>query len=94
MKRHQNEQNAFQKTSICNDDLNLRQNEKFGIFINVFLKKKILMFFSMREAQFHSAAPPISAPNQSQTSVSQLDPGKPSFFDFPIPNTFFFVEWG
>ncbi|NP_001355457.1 Band 7 domain-containing protein [Caenorhabditis elegans] len=29
---------------------------------------------SMREAQFHSAAPPISAPNQSQTSVSQLDP--------------------
>ncbi|NP_001368710.1 Band 7 domain-containing protein [Caenorhabditis elegans] len=33
---------------------------------------------SMREAQFHSAAPPISAPNQSQTSVSQLDPGSRS----------------
>uniref|UniRef100_A0A1I7TJS6 WH2 domain-containing protein n=2 Tax=Caenorhabditis tropicalis TaxID=1561998 RepID=A0A1I7TJS6_9PELO len=33
---------------------------------------------SMREAQFHSAAPPISVPNQSQTSVSQLDPGSRS----------------
>ncbi|EGT29906.1 CBN-MEC-2 protein [Caenorhabditis brenneri] len=33
---------------------------------------------SMREAQFHSAAPPISAPSQSQTSASQLDPGSRS----------------
>lgn len=32
----------------------------------------------MREAQFHSAAPPISAPSQSQTSASQLDPGSRS----------------
>ncbi|KAF1747977.1 hypothetical protein GCK72_024444 [Caenorhabditis remanei] len=30
---------------------------------------------SMREAQLHSAVPPISAPSQSQTSASQLDPG-------------------